>query len=38
VDFPNPSYGVYDIWIGTYVEGALVAGTLCITELDENHP
>jgi serine protease Do len=38
VDFPNPSYGVYDIWLGTYEEGVLVAGTLYITEADENHP
>ena len=38
VDFPDPSYGIYDIWLGTYEEGVLVSGTLYITELDENHP
>jgi hypothetical protein len=38
VDFPNPTYGVYDVWIGTYDEQVLVNGVLYITELDTNHP
>ncbi len=43
---PNPTVdftgaapdGVYDIWIGSYTEGAFHSGTFYVTELDANHP
>ncbi|MDY7099694.1 MAG: Hsp70 family protein [Actinomycetota bacterium] len=38
IDFVDPAGGTYDIWIGTYAEGAAEAGTFSITELDINHP
>lgn len=38
IDFGSPSGGRYDIWIGSYTQGAYVAGTLYITEIDSNHP
>jgi len=38
VTFTAPTYGTYDIFIGTYDPLVLVYGTLFITELDQNHP
>jgi hypothetical protein len=39
VDFTGTAPdGVYDIWIGSYAEGAFNNGVLYITELDANHP
>jgi hypothetical protein len=38
ISFSNPSAGQYDIWIGTYVDGGNVDGTLYITELADLHP
>jgi len=38
VDVDDPVSGRYDIWIGSYVSGQTVLGTLSITELDSNHP
>ncbi len=38
VDIPNAGPGQYDIWVGSYVQGANVRGSLRITELSSNHP
>jgi hypothetical protein len=38
IDFENPESGRYDIWIGSYDEGAENAGTLYVTELESNSP
>ena len=38
VDFLPALDGVYDIWVGTYISGELIPGTLAITEVDGNHP
>lgn len=38
IDFIEAVDGTYDIWVGTYVSGELIPGTLSITELDANHP
>jgi len=38
IDFLTAVDGVYDIWVGTYESGALIPGTLAVTELDANHP
>jgi len=38
IDFNSPSSGRYDIWVGTYAEGASVGGTLYATENSGNHP
>lgn len=38
IDFITALDGTYDIWVGTYSPGDLVAGVLYITELDANHP
>jgi hypothetical protein len=37
-DFANPDAGLYDIWVGSYEEGATVEGTLYVTELSSNAP
>lgn len=38
VNIPNAAAGQYDIWVGSYVQGANIRGSLRITELDSNHP
>jgi hypothetical protein len=38
VDFLPALDGVYDIWVGTYISGELIPGTLAVTEVDGNHP
>ncbi len=38
IDFATAPDGVYDIWVGTYVNGELIPGTLFATEVDANHP
>ncbi|MCA9910648.1 MAG: SH3 domain-containing protein [Anaerolineae bacterium] len=38
IDFNTPSSGRYDIWIGSYAQGAFVSGTLYVTESTGNHP
>ena len=38
IDFASALDGVYDIWVGTYVSGELLPGTLYVTEIDTNHP
>jgi uncharacterized protein YraI len=38
IDFNSPSSGRYDVWIGSYSQGAFVPGTLFVTELSGNHP
>jgi uncharacterized protein YraI len=38
IDFSAPSSGRYDIWVGSYAEGAFVSGTLYVTENTGNHP
>jgi len=38
IDFNSPMSGRYDIWVGTYVSGASVSGSLYVTELTGNHP
>jgi hypothetical protein len=38
VDLPNAGPGQYDIWVGSYVQGANARGRLYITELSSNHP
>lgn len=32
ISFPNPTPGVYDIWIGTYYQASGIPGQLIITE------
>ncbi|MBN1179612.1 MAG: hypothetical protein JXD18_10390 [Anaerolineae bacterium] len=34
VEFENPAAGQYDVWVGSYMQDELIAGTLYITELD----
>jgi serine protease Do len=38
IDFDSPATGTYDVWIGAFVGGTDVAGTLSVTELADNHP
>jgi hypothetical protein len=38
IDYSAPAGGRYDIWIGSYVSGASVSGTLYVTEISGNHP
>jgi hypothetical protein len=38
IDYTSPVGGTYDIWVASYSEGAFVAGTLYITEVEGNHP
>lgn len=38
VDIISATPGIYQIWVGTFVPGGGVPGTLHITELDANHP
>lgn len=38
VDVSDPASGRYLVWVGSYVSGQTVFGTLSITELDSNHP
>jgi len=38
IDFSSPASGRYDIWIGSYAQGAFVSGTLYVTESTGNHP
>jgi hypothetical protein len=38
IDFNSPSGGRYDVWIGSYAQGASISGTLHVTENTGNHP
>jgi hypothetical protein len=38
VDFDNPASGQYDVWVGSYDQGAEHAGILYVTEMVDNHP
>lgn len=38
IDFNSPSSGRYDVWIGSYNEGAAIGGTLYVTESSANSP
>lgn len=38
IDFNSPSSGRYDIWIGSFSQGAFVSGTLNVTESNANTP
>ena len=38
IDFNSPSSGRYDIWVGSFAQGAPVPGTLYVTESTGNHP
>ena len=38
IDFPFPSSGVYDIWVGSLYPDDNHTGRFFITELDGNHP
>jgi len=38
VDFNTPTSGRYDVWIGTFVQGANISGTLYVTERSSNRP
>lgn len=38
IDFNSPASGRYDIWIGSFSEGASISGTLHVTENNGNHP
>ena len=38
LDFNSPASGRYDIWIGSFVEGASINGTLHVTVVSSNHP
>ena len=38
IEFAAALDGVYDIWVGTYVSGQLLPGTLYATELAEVTP
>lgn len=38
LDFNSPASGRYDIWIGSFAEGASINGTLYVTEVSTNHP
>ena len=38
IDFDSPETGTYDVWIGAFVGGTDVAGTLSVTEIADNHP
>ncbi|MBN1179693.1 MAG: hypothetical protein JXD18_10795 [Anaerolineae bacterium] len=34
VEFDDPAEGQYDVWVGSYMSGEIIPGTLYITELD----
>lgn len=38
IDFNAPASGRYDVWIGSFAEGAFHAGMLHVTENSGNHP
>ncbi len=38
IDFNSPASGRYDVWIGSFAQGATVGGTLYVTENSGNHP
>ncbi len=38
VNIPNAARGQYDVWVGSYVQGANARGRLFVTEMDRNHP
>lgn len=38
IDFDSPAGGTYDIWVGSFAQGTIHAGTLSVTELSDNHP
>jgi hypothetical protein len=38
VDFDTGPSGTYDVWVGSYIQGEFVAGTLYVTELESERP
>ena len=38
VNVPRAGPGQYDVWVGSYVQGANARGRLFVTELNNNHP
>jgi hypothetical protein len=38
IDITSPSEGAYDIWVGSYVAGEFISGTLYLTEITSTSP